>query len=440
MTLGATLGAGAMLGFVAWKQREPVWSHPAPVSAERPALEVGAAAAQLRPVATTASRVQVWSKKSLKEILAAGGPAFRLQERVADWSVNATADDLIAALQDIEAWPALKDEHASKVVDRLLNRLAQLDGAEAVEMARVLVPLVQGDEDFVQTAYDSWLAEEPEAAVEAVFKNRALIGDTQQGFLTRMLEQLAESDPRYAEAVAETMAWSGDALLAEVARSRRADVFEAALAGNTSMQFLQDWIGAGHFTPEEVADFRGRLARRVVTVDSDPQRLAQLMDQGLVIDESLRWETIRLLGKVDAVRATNFLLSQTNPENRAEELVNLLEVQAENSPALQMHTTDWLVASYQGADRQALLMEASRKLMDSDLNLAWRAAAAMANDNLKFSSTYSVGFDWLVKDPQKARATLPAEIIERYDLVMELYGSATTGFPPDVKLSLSFSR
>ena len=206
------------------------------------------------------------------------------------------------------------------------------------------------------------------------------------------------------------------------------------------MQFLNEWIAAGHFTTEEIADLHSRLARWAVNGDRDPQRLAQLMDQGLMIDESLRWDTIRILGQVDVTRATNFLLSQSKPETRAEELVNLLDAQADDAPSLQSQTTEWLVVSYHGADRETLLSEASRKLMDTDLSLAWRAASAMADDTPKFSSTYAVGFDWLAKDPPKARAALPPEIVARYDLIMELYGSATTGFPSDVKLQLSFTR
>ena len=391
-------------------------------------------------VSTVSSTVQSRARKTLQEILAAGGPGFRLQERVADWSASATADDLSSALQEVAEWPTLNSESASRVVDRLVNRLAQLDGAEAVAMAALLRPMETGGDDYVATAYESWLAEAPEAAVEHIFKSDTWRGDRENDFLTRMLQLLSDSDPRHADAVAETMAWSGNALFAEVARARRGDVFESALEGNASMQFLNEWIAAGHFTTEEIADLHSRLARWAVNGDRDPQRLAQLMDQGLMIDESLRWDTIRILGQVDVTRATNFLLSQSKPETRAEELVNLLDAQADDAPSLQSQTTEWLVVSYHGADRETLLSEASRKLMDTDLSLAWRAASAMADDTPKFSSTYAVGFDWLAKDPPKARAALPPEIVARYDLIMELYGSATTGFPSDVKLQLSFTR
>lgn len=357
---------------------------------------------------------------SLKKIAASSRNSHRKNRALTAWIDTATETDLRYAL--ILGPKIFSDSDDVDTMDSLvLTRLAEIDG----EMAQAVMNALTRDDDHSislsakESLFEAWAAWDPQGAARGAVAQLARDGRPSACLVIGVLDEIAADFPSLANDLASQLARSDDEDARSAGFDAHIDLMLRQVGEGQDYTSAFAWIATHQVSPEERQNLLEALVTHGLQTSNLSSALAAFRQIDGPADPGITAQLIRNLAATDPATARQLALAQ--PEGEARELVALELTRGLFERKAATEIVQWLSAQPPSSDFDQSYTYLSKNLAGTDPETAWRCATLLSPDSdEKPALSHQAASRWLETDFAAASQTLPADVVQKYQLTHAL--------------------
>lgn len=313
-------------------------------------------------------------------------------------------------------------------------RLAQLDPKLAVDELKALRQRRQCSAELRDNLFDYLVGVDPAEAARAALAYAADTGEY-EGTFDHLLPKILDADPDSVNDLAQTLLSAGDTSLKTLGLSCAKEYLGFLCKCMQSDKALA-WVESAAATPEQrTALLQNVIFQLTQTNDLDGALLAYRA-LGTATDS----DTVNLLGTALAVarppEAMQFAATLAPGDIRGACLKEIVPKLLEKQDAAA--TFAWLQTLPAGTDLDSIYPTVAEALDKTDRAQAFACLESMSpSAQYRYAFRVQCAFGWLAEDRDRARQSLPSDLVSLWDRAIALR-SQVIGLIPGMEGSISF--